>query len=144
MSHYAFRLRLPQTFVLLTLLSGTMYAQRCHEGTITGKYSFSITGLRPAASAPGQLEQVIAVGVRDFDGMGGYTQVMTEKGSLTAAAVVDAPGSGTYTVNRDCTGTFTSAAGFQSRFVIQDNGKEIRWIVVTPSVVTVAAHAVRQ
>ena len=134
-----------RTLILLMILGSGAYGQRiCDALSINGTYAYSVTGLRPAANAPGQLEQVVAVGIRVFDGQGHFTQVQTEKGSLTAAPVIDAQSSGTYVVNPDCTGLATIAGGAQARFVISDNGKEINWIVVAPAIVTISGRAVHQ
>jgi hypothetical protein len=134
-------------FLLLTILGSGLYAHEsraCNNGTIEGTYGYTVTGVRPAASAPGQLEQLFAVGIREYDGQGNFTQVQTEKGALTPAPLIDVQKSGTYVVNPDCTGTATIPGGGQARFVIVDNGKEIRWIVVSPTFVTIAGNAIRQ
>ncbi|HYP13481.1 MAG TPA: hypothetical protein VEQ63_06135, partial [Bryobacteraceae bacterium] len=119
------------------------YAQKlkeCDNGTIKGVYGYTVTGLAPSASG---LEQLIGVGIRTHDGEGNFTQVQNEK-RISTPAVTDVQGSGTYTVNSDCTGTFTTATGLQARFVIVAKGKEIRWLVVSPPVVTISGHAIRQ
>jgi hypothetical protein len=135
-----------RSVILLPLLSSGLYAQKskeCDNGTIQGVYGYTITGLSPAPSAPGQFEQLIGVGIRTYDGEGNFTQVQSEKRASTPA-VIDVQGSGTYTVNSDCTGTHTTATGIQARFVIVAKGNEIRWIVVSAPVLTISGHAVRQ
>ncbi len=97
-----------------------------------------------AERKPGNLEQVFAVGIRNYDGQGKFTQVQTEKGALTPAPVIDAQTSGTYVVNNDCSGTATIPGGAEAHFVIVHNGKEIRWIVVSPTFVTITGSAIRQ
>ena len=147
MSHHVLKRLSMRAFLLLTILGSSLCApesKACSNETIKGIYGYSVTGLRPAASAPGQLEQVFAVGIRDYDGQGNFTQVQTEKGALTPAPVIDVHSFGTYVVNPDCTGTATIPGGAQARFVIVDNGKEIRWIVVSPTVVTISGNAIRQ
>ncbi|MEJ7609022.1 MAG: hypothetical protein WKF37_22800 [Bryobacteraceae bacterium] len=131
---------------MLPLLSSVSYAHEskaCDNKTIKGIYGYTVTGLRPAPNAPGQLEQLFAVGIRNYDGEGNFTQVQTEKGASTPA-VIDAEGTGTYTVSADCTGTYTTTTGVQARFVIVAKGKEIRWLVVSPPVLTISGHAIRQ
>lgn len=133
--------------MLLPFISSNLYAEKgkeCSNETIKGVYGYTVTGFRAAAGAPGQLEQLFGVGTRNYDGQGNFTQVQTEKGTLTPAPVIDAQGAGTYTVNSDCTGTLTTATGIQTRFVVMAKGKEIRWIVVAPAVLTITGHAIRQ
>lgn len=135
-----------QTAVLLPLLSSVLYAQKakeCDNSTIKGVYAYTITGLIPITAAPSQLEQFIGVGIRNHDGEGNFTYVQSEKRASTPAAL-DLPGRGTYTVNPDCTGTFTTASGVQARFVIAAKGKEIRWITVSPPVIAISGHGTRQ
>ena len=132
--------------VLLPLLSSGMYAQKlkeCDNATIKGVYGYTITGLVPVANVPAQLEQIIGVGIRTHDGEGKFTYVQSDK-RATAPAAIDIPGSGTYTVNPDCTGTYTTASGVQARFVVAGRGKEIRWILTSPPVLTVSGHGIRQ
>ena len=73
--------------------------------TIAGKYAFTITGsiLAPAAVAG----PVAGVAMTTFDGFGNLTQVdhVTHNGTLPVEEW--RPATGTYSVNSDCTGTFT-------------------------------------
>lgn len=146
--------------LFLTLLTGGLYAnesknlsKNCSEETIKRTYGYAITSTRPVPGGPaGQIEQHIGVGVREYDGKGNFSQVDTTRGSMTAP-VIDNPASGTYMVKSDCTGTaFFTIPGLaivaETRFVVVNKGKEIRWIVINgpppPSSVMVSGHAVRQ
>ncbi len=134
------------TVTLLPFLSTVLYAhepKECNNETIKGVYGYTVNGLSPVPGAPGQLEQLLAVGIRTYDGEGSFTQVQSEKRASTPATI-DVQGAGTYTVNPDCTGTYTTATGVQARFVIVAKGKEIHWIVVSSPVLTISGHAVRQ
>lgn len=124
---------------------------KCSLQTLKGSYGLALSGTRPAPAVlpnslalPGAMEQVIGVVIHIFDGNGGFTQTgSTVKGSLSGANL-DAPGSGTYTVNADCTGTFTvnntiSPVPLVNRFIITDGGKEIRSVVVSPQPVMVTS-----
>ena len=58
------------------------------------------------------------------------------KGTLSGI-VTDRPGRGTYSVNANCTGTFSilrpdPLPPIVTRFVIVDGGKELRVVVVSP------------
>jgi len=75
--------------------------------------------------------------IHTFDGKGNFTQVDNFKGSLSGITY-DRPGGGTYSVNADCTGSysiFIPGLPFPIivvRFVIVDSGKEFRGVVVVP------------
>jgi hypothetical protein len=106
----------------------------CSNFSISGTFAFTTTGFVVAAPAPvgpafGQ------VSMQTFDGRGGTTNVGM---SNTNGKVGQANNTGTYTVNPDCTGTFTltTAQGPATwYFVIADNGNEIRALCVDPYVV---------
>lgn len=146
--------QIEKTFVLLTALGAGLYAQddhpnrRCSLNTIKGTYGFTIAGTRAVVASPGQFEQSIGVGIREYDGYGSFTQVDTSKGAIAGAAV-DIHTSGTYTINSDCTGAaFVTIPGrptpIEARFVVVNNGKEIHWIVLSPTTHMVTGHAVRR
>jgi hypothetical protein len=121
----------------------------CSTATLKGPYGVQITGTRPAPSilsgiqaTPGTTEQVIGVVIQIFDGMGNFTQTDNVKGSLSGITP-NRPGSGPYSVNPDCTGTYTvNAAGsppIVNQFVIVDNGNEFLTAVTSPQAVLVTA-----
>jgi hypothetical protein len=91
-------------------------------------------------------ETVIGVVIRTFDDEGGFTQFDNIKGSITGL-VVDRPGSGTYQVNPDCSGTTQFVPGpgllIEERMVGVDYGHEIRSITAVPAPVMVSAVAKR-
>lgn len=84
---------------------GGLHAQGCTDMTIAGRYAFTITGsiLAPAPVAG----PVAGVALTTFDGYGNLIQVdhVTHNGVLPVEAW--RPATGTYSVNSDCTGTFT-------------------------------------
>ena len=127
-------------------------AEACSNKSLQGAYGLQISGTRPAAEVlpgfgillPGSIESVIGLVTQVFDGNGNFTQTDNVKGSLSGITF-DRPGSGTYTVNPDCTGTFRITVGTPfpvvNRFVIVDGGKEFLSVVVSPQLVMVMARA---
>jgi hypothetical protein len=111
--------------------------QGCSSFTIFGQYAFTITGqiLAPAAAAG----PVAGVALTTFDGFGNLTQVdhVTHNGVLPVEAW--RPATGTYSVNSDCTGTFTftpmptnpadAGPALTVFFVIAQGGAEIHTAV---------------
>lgn len=65
---------------------------------------------------------IVAVGVSTFDGKGHFLadQTINVNGN-----VVQEPGTGTYTVNRDCTGIADLVGAGPHPFVIVDGGKQM-------------------
>jgi hypothetical protein len=109
----------------------------CSNQTIAGQYAFTITGsiLAPAAVAG----PVAGVAMTTFDGFGNLTQVdhVVHNGVVPVEAW--RPATGTYSVNPDCTGTFTftpmptdsadAGPALTVFFVIDQSGAEIRTAV---------------
>lgn len=132
------------------LVVGAADAQTiCSNATLKGNYGLQVGGTRPAPSvlsgiqaSPGTTEQVVGVVLQIFDGAGGFTQTDNVKGSLSGITA-DRPGGGTYSVNPDCTGTFTvinaGSPPIVNRFVITDNGQAFLTAVVSPQAVLVTA-----
>jgi hypothetical protein len=114
--------------------------RHCSVAMLKGSYGVQIQGTRPAAPpAPaGTIESVIGVIVRHYDGQGQFTQINNEKGSVGGLGPVDREGFGTYQVNEDCTGSHElSIPGVPflivDRFVVVDQGREVRSFVVSPT-----------
>lgn len=106
----------------------------CTNETLHGSYGFSITGSRPNPSNPSQLELVVGTAVTTFDGQGNFSQTDNVHGQFFGY-IPDRPGSGTYTLNPDCSGTMwleNEGAPFKLvlKIVVVDAGKEVRAAVV--------------
>lgn len=121
-----------------------LFSRGCSEATLHGSYGIQIQGTRPALppAPPGTIETVIGVIVRRYDGRGQFTQVNNEKGSISGLGPVDREGSGTYLVNEDCTGSHELHIPgvpnpITDRFVIVNQGREVRHFVVSPTPVMV-------
>ena len=131
-------------FFLLTLVvvgsqSSTAHASACSNSTIQGTYAFTIHG---QVFLPGGSTLLIdGLAKTTFDGKGNLTQ-------LDAIAVNGnvAPGwasnTGTYSVNPDCTGTFTVTNGNQPpvhlQMIVAQSGNTIRDMVIDPGFATTA------
>lgn len=80
----------------------------CSNATLAGTYAFTITGqilAPPPAAGP-----VAGIARTIFDGFGNLVQVDHVVHNGIAPAEDWRPAVGTYTVNSDCTGTYTFAA----------------------------------
>jgi hypothetical protein len=112
----------------------------CSSNILRGSYTQIGTGV--ITSPPDQAGPFANVGTLIFDGNGGLTGtlVVSSNGSSSQATET-----GTYTVNSDCTGTYTvQIAPFgitsQAYFAIDSNGDELEIIVTdTGSVITCVA-----
>jgi hypothetical protein len=125
--------------VLLTLgILGSAYAQgspACNNGLIAGTYGFTIQGNKLAGSGP--IGPMVGVAMTQFDGIGGFTQIdtVTVDGQVLAD-FSHSPATGTYTVNSDCTGTFTinftdGRPPVVANFVVVRHGAEIDTVVIS-------------
>jgi hypothetical protein len=123
---------------------GVKSEPRCSERTLMGTYGVTLSGLRPGVG--GALEQFVGVSMQTYDGHGSFTQTDNTHGPSGARS--DQPGSGTYTVNADCSGTKTlwlegMPFPIENRIVILDKGDEIRIVVMSPPPIVVAAQGRR-
>jgi hypothetical protein len=97
--------------------------KRCSNATMTGTFAYTVTGSFVAAPAP--LGPHAEAGAQTFDGNGNTSAAGM---SSTNGNIMPTTGTGAYTVNSDCTGTFTLeiAPGITAHhfFVISDSGAE--------------------
>ncbi len=112
----------------------------CSNATLSGAYGFKGNG--SVVLPNGTKADVAVVGRTVFDGRGGLSGSDTNSfnGNITRETTT-----GTYNVNKDCTGseTFTSSSGnkVNADFVIVENGREAFFIETDPGVVlTVTAE----
>lgn len=103
----------------------------CSNSSIIGTFAVTTTGY--GVHAPDPVGPAFAqVSMQTFDWAGATTNVGM---SNVNGKVGQANSTGTFTVNPDCTGTFTLTVGQGLStwfFVIADNGNEIRAICVDP------------
>ena len=117
---------------------------RCGPHTLHGDYGLIGTGVR--GLGPGASETFATVSLVSYDGQGGFTAVGVSHGQTTGVRG-GLPVTGTYHVNPDCTGgQTTNIPGVQpleDSFVIVDNGREVRTVVIAP-VTTIATANLRK
>jgi len=137
------KIRLPKlclpALIATLLLAPSALAQEnlptCTNRLISGDYGFTIRGQKLAG--PGPIGPQVGVAMAHFDGDGSFTQ--TDTVTINGVVVADfthPPASGTYTVNPDCTGTFTinfadGRPPVATAFVVVDNGNEIDVVVTS-------------
>jgi hypothetical protein len=109
--------------------------KECSNATLTGRFAFTSTGF--ITDPPDLAGPFAIVGTQTFDGDGAFTAAATvsQNGNIVPVSIA-----GTYTVNPDCTGTFTAQISpvdvtTHLFFVIDDDGKELQLIQTDPGVV---------
>ncbi len=105
----------------------------CSNASLTGTFGVTITGFNvynvPAGTP---FPPFAGVSMQTFDGKGGITNVGMSNSNGTVGQGTNA---GTYTVNPDCTGTYTLVTRQGPNnwfFVLTDNWNEIRALCVDP------------
>jgi hypothetical protein len=105
----------------------------CTNATLKGAYAFSVLTV-VAASPPGP---GVVVGLGTFDGNGGFTQIDYPGNGGTDLGLDEkfrTGQSGSYTVNRNCTGFMTIDLGAtvgvtENAFVISNGGRTVRAVI---------------
>jgi hypothetical protein len=115
----------------------------CSTRTLQGSYGLIGTGTR--GLGPGVIEQFVTISMVTYDGEGAFTAEGVSHGQTSG--VRGGPVDGTYFVNADCTGGQTTfipgVPPLEDRFVIVDNGREVRTVVVSP-LTTIASANLRK
>jgi len=109
----------------------------CTNNTLRGSYAQTGSGVITAP--PDQAGPFANVGTLIFDGNGGLTGALVASSNGSSSPATE---TGTYTVNSDCTGTYTvQIAPFgitsQAFFAIDTNGDELEIIVTDPGSVII-------
>jgi hypothetical protein len=109
--------------------------EHCNDKLLSGHYGFTLQGTKLVGPGPTGLQ--VGVAMADFNGEGTFEQIdtVTINGEL-ASDFTHTPAKGTYTVNPDCTGTFTidftdGRPPVVTSFVVVDNGTEIDTVVTS-------------
>jgi hypothetical protein len=129
--------------VLLTLgAAGSAHAlsdvEGCNNKLLYGHYGFTLQGTKfPVQGVSGPTGLQVGVAMADFDGDGTFRQIdsVTIAGE-TASNFTHTPANGKYTVNADCTGTFTidftdGRPPVVTDFVVVEKGSEIDTVVTS-------------
>jgi hypothetical protein len=110
----------------------------CSNETLRGNYGFTVTGIRPATHGGSQVS-IVGTALTTFHGDGTFDQFDNINVNSTADPYQsDRPGTGTYNLNSDCSGTMTLTAGgvtLDLAITVVDQGREVRTAVVTPNVI---------
>jgi hypothetical protein len=110
----------------------------CTNATLEGIYGFTLTGLRPTGPGAPQVA-VVGTALTTFHGDGTLDQF--DNINVNSPAVpfqANRPGTGTYSLEPDCSGTMTLTAGGMTlhlSIVVVDGGREVRTAVITPNVI---------
>lgn len=116
------------------------HATACSNATIRGSYALTIHGTLFLPN--GTTLVVDGIDKVTFDGKGNFTQVdaVAMNGNLDVPGW--RPGTGTYSVNPDCTGTQTimvpGLPDLHLQFIVAQSGNTIHQIVVDPGFATTA------
>jgi hypothetical protein len=123
---------------------GNETGEMCGARTLHGDYGLVGGGVR--GLGPGASESFATISLVTYDGQGTFTAVGVSHGQVTG--VRGGPVTGTYYVNQDCTGGQTTnipgVPPLEDKFVIVDNGREIRTVVVSPATTIATANLRRK
>ncbi|HXJ90959.1 MAG TPA: hypothetical protein VMS18_29395 [Candidatus Binatia bacterium] len=120
---------------LFGALGSAFAGESCNNRLLFGSYGFTIEGTKLAGNGPIGPQKGVAMA--EFDGDGNFTQIDTVViDGVVVADFSHTPANGTYTVNSNCTGTFTivftdNRPPVVTNFVVVNSGKEIDTVVTT-------------
>jgi hypothetical protein len=131
-------LTLVAALALVILPAVTAVHGQCTNATLTGNYGTISAGFSTKKGPMGNEFPDALVGVLTFDGAGNFSATWTNAFNGSIARGLN--GSGTYTVNSDCTGSlaFTTgdAPGFTADAAIVSSGAEVFLIATVPGIST--------
>jgi hypothetical protein len=110
-------------------------SKACNNELIRGNYGFTVQGTKLGGMGP--TGQQVGVAMTEFDGKGNLTQIDTVTIDYNVVADFShTPATGTYTVNKNCTGTFTlnftdGRPPVAASFVVVNSGDEIDTVVTS-------------
>jgi hypothetical protein len=115
----------------------------CSVANLNGKYAYSASGFTSKNQANGNPLPVADAGVFTFDGAGNFSTTYSDMSpGKPTYIILRGTGSGTYTVNSDCTGSVScttgDCAGIDFDTVIIGGGPEVFGVVTTPFIIGTA------
>ena len=126
-------------FIFASLIVGAAphaQAKQCSNASLKGVYGFH--GF--ATIVPAGTHRAI-IGVQTLDGKGGWSTTLTINDNGTIRRVT---GTGTYTVNADCTGTISPLEGGAIEIVVVDKGNEFYQMRTDPAGIVLYGVTKRQ
>jgi hypothetical protein len=119
----------------LSAASAQSDSKLCNNELIRGNYGFTVQGTKLGGKGP--TGQQVGIALTEFDGKSSLTQIDTV--TIDGTVVADfthTPATGSYTVNPNCTGTFTidftdGRPPVTANFVVVNNGDEIDTVVTS-------------
>ena len=136
------KIRIPLLMLALALAASanlSAHAAVCSNSTIQGSYAFTLHGTIFLPNGATILLDGIAL--QTFDGKGNVRQVdaVADNGFLTPGW---RPGTGSYSVNPDCTGTETLVVpdmpDLHLQMIVAQCGNTIHQVVIDPGIATTA------
>lgn len=127
------------TLALAATSTLTAHASSCSDSTIGGTYAFTLHGTTFLPN--GSTLLVDGIAKQTYDGRGNMTQVdaVATNGVLTPGW---RSGTGTYSVDLDCTGTLTIVVpglpDLHLQFIVAQSGNTIHQVVTDPGIGTTA------
>jgi hypothetical protein len=127
--------------IILPALSGAAWAGGsddlgCSDATLHGAYAFSVLTIAQPSTGPN-----VVVGLGKFDGRGGFTQIDFPGNGITDLGLKGfrTGQTGSYTVNRNCTGFMTidivqAGVVVMNAIVISNGGRAIHGVVAQGTV----------
>ncbi len=125
------------TLALAASSTLTARASSCNDSTISGTYAFTLHGT--IFLPDGSTLLIDGIAKQTYDGKGNMSQVdaVATNGFLTPGWRA---GTGTYSVNSDCTGTLTitipGLSDLHLQFIVAQSGNTIHQVVTDPGVAT--------
>jgi hypothetical protein len=112
----------------------------CAVASLSGNYAASQSGFESKTHQNGSLLPFATLGLATFDGAGNFSITYTDMSPGQPSYIaVQGNGSGTYTVNSDCSGSISvtagDAAGLTLNLQVIGGGTEVFGISTTPFIV---------
>ena len=127
-----------------SLVQNSQGQGHCSNRTIVGDYAFTVDGT--LLISPGVTLPFRGLALAHYDGRGNMTQVDHIVYNGVPPQLEWTPGSGTYTVNPDCTGSEvievpnSPASPINLHFIVDERGNEIRQVVDANAAIAIGSR----